>query len=400
MIKVHDLRCAQCSNPLGLDDRTPGFSWTLLADGRGRRQSAYAIQVAADEKFNYLLWQKKRVESSDCLGIPYGGKSLMACTRYYWRVKVWDEQGQESPWSDTAWFETGLLEISAWKGKWITADPARENKKSAPSPMMRRAFTLPAAPVRARLYITSLGMYDARINSQSVTQDVLNPGWTAYEKRVLYATYDVTDLLHAGENVIGALLGEGWYRGNLVWMKNRAIYGDQRALLAQLHVECADGTRVQIVTDRHWKWDEGPVQYSEIYHGETYDARLEQPGWDAPGFDAAGWQTVRALRKGFQAVCARDGVPVRPIEEIRPVSVFTTPKGETVLDMGQNMVGWLRVRARGSAGARLAGRAGAIARKSLKIRAAPGKQVDDAGHRKPQHDKDRQGKQHLAACAA
>lgn len=349
MVEVKDLRCEGYENPLGLDEKAPVLSWRVEADGRGRSQKAYAIQVATDAQFTRTVWERNRVAREDMQAV-YAGRALMACTRYYWRVRVWDDRGEASSWSPAAWFETGLMEPSAWKGKWITADPARANKKTAPSPMMRRVVVLPAAPVRARLYITALGMVLARVNGRPVGPDVLLPGWSSYNKRVLYATYDVTDLMTEGENVLGAILGEGWYRGNLAWEKNRALYGHQRALLAQLHVECADGSRLTVVTDRQWKWDESPIRYSEIYHGEIYDARMEQPGWDSPGFSDKGWKTVRALRRSMQTVRARDGLPVRPIEEIRPVAVLTTPKGETVLDMGQNMVGWVRVRARGKAG--------------------------------------------------
>ena len=179
---------------------------------------------------------------------------------------------------------------------------------------------------------------------------MLTPGWTSYNKRLQYQTYDVTPLLKAGPNAVGATLGNGWYRGNLAWASKRNIYGDRLALLLQIVVTYRDGRQEVVGTDANWKSSTGPILMSEIYHGETYDARLEKAGWSRPGFDATSWSGVTAADYKVDTLIAPAGPPVRRIETITPVKILRTPAGDTVVDMGQNMVGWVRLKVQGQAG--------------------------------------------------
>ncbi len=201
----------------------------------------------------------------------------------------------------------------------------------------------------ARVYVTSLGLYQIFLNGKKVGDRIFTPGWTSYNKRLQYQTYDVTAMIQQ-KNAIGAILGDGWYRGNIGFGGQHNYYGDKLAFLAQLQMNYTDGTSETIITDQNWKVSNGPILESDIYNGETYDARLEMKGWKSPGFNDGKWRQVAILDHYQKYLIAPQGVPVRAIEEIKPVKLLTTPKGETVFDMGQNMVGWVRLKVKGNKG--------------------------------------------------
>ena len=244
----------------------------------------------------------------------------------------------------------GLLKPGDWTARWIQAAGDEPAKASQPAPMLRGTFAAKGAVRSARAYVTSLGLYELEINGKRVGDQLFTPGWTSYHHRLQYQTYDVTGLLRPGENAIGATLGDGWYRGFLAWKDRRNVYGDRLALLCQLRIEYADGRVETVGTDGTWKSTTGPIRSSDIYNGETYDARLERPGWSAPGYSDTDWAPVVVVRPRERSLVAPAGPPVRRIEEIRPVKVLKTPAGETVFDMGQNMVGHVRLKVRGPAG--------------------------------------------------
>ncbi|HXK09895.1 MAG TPA: family 78 glycoside hydrolase catalytic domain [Vicinamibacteria bacterium] len=345
---VANLRCEYKVDPLGIDAAQPRLSWQLRSDARDVVQSAYEVQVTRDGK---LLWDTGRVTSSRSVLVPYGGPALESSRRYSWRVRVWDGSGRASAWSAPASWEMGLLSPEDWKARWIEAEGSEDKKTSPPAPMLRGSFTLQGAVRSARAYATSLGLYELEINGKRVGDQLFTPGWTSYKKRLQYQTYDVTGLLRRGENVVGATLGDGWYRGFLAWSERRNVFGDRLALLCQLRIEHADGRVETVGTDGKWKSATGPIRLSDIYMGETYDARLERTGWSAPGYDDKDWVPVRVASPDKRALIAPAGPPVRRIEEIRPVKILKTPAGETVFDLGQNMVGHVRLKVRGSAGA-------------------------------------------------
>lgn len=348
---VVNLRTEYKVNPVGIDIRQPRLSWQLASSERGVLQTAYQIQVAEDEAFKSILWDSGRVPEGRSIHVPYAGPALLSGKRYHWRVRVWDGAGQGSDWSAPAFWETGLLSPADWKAKWITPDWDEDTTRSQPSPMLRGVFRI-AKPVRsARAYATSLGLYELHLNGARVGDQLFTPGWTSYRKRLQYQTYDITAQLRQGENVVGVILGDGWYRGYLGWRDRRNTYGDRLAALVQLHITFTDGSTQTVTTDESWRASTGPILASDIYMGETYDARLEKPGWSAPGYDASGWRGVRVLEHSKEILVAPEGPPVRRIEEIRPVKILRTPAGDTVVDMGQNMVGWVRLKVRGPAGA-------------------------------------------------
>jgi alpha-L-rhamnosidase len=239
----------------------------------------------------------------------------------------------------------GLMDSANWRADWITPDWDEDVSQSQPAPLLRRSFVAEKDVVAARIYATSLGLYELRLNGQRVGDAVLTPGWTTYHHRLQYQTYDVTALVRGGDNVLGAMLGDGWYRGRLDFTGQRGLYGDRLALLLQLHLTYADGRLEIIGSDAEWRAAFGPIQMADIYMGETHDARQEKPGWDEAGHDDSKWHGVRLLDHAKDIVVAQVGPPVLRHEEIRPLRILRSPKGETILDFGQNMVGWVRVRA-------------------------------------------------------
>jgi alpha-L-rhamnosidase len=222
-----------------------------------------------------------------------------------------------------------------------------------PVRLLRKEIELRAKPVSARLYATALGLYEVSLNGGRVGDELLTPGWTSYRKRLAYQTWDVTARLRAGRNAVAAMLGTGWYKGDLTWLNARNVYGRETALSLELRVRYADGAEDTFMTDQSWKCSTGPILESELYHGETYDGRLELPGWDLAGYDDAAWQPVRKVDFDPARVVAQDGPAVRVQERIAPVALIVTPKGERVLDFGQNLTGWVAFTVRGGRGERV-----------------------------------------------
>jgi alpha-L-rhamnosidase len=352
-LEAASLRAEYKTNPLGIDVGKPRLSWQLQSTARGVVQSAYQVRVAGRERSlragRDLVWDSGRVASSESIHRAYDGPPLASARRYFWQVRVWDGAGRASAWSAPAWWETGL-QPADWKASWIEPDLADDVSKPGPVPMLRREFKLSGPIEQARAYVTAHGLYELYVNGHRVGDQLFTPGWTSYNKRLQYQTYDVTPLLKTGANAMGALLGNGWYRGNLAWSDRRNIYGDRLALLTQIDVIYKDGRRETIASDAGWKASTGPILMSEIYHGEIYDARLEKAGWAAAGFDDRAWSGVKVAAPGKDTLIAPAGPPVTRIQELRPVKIFTTPGGDTVADMGQNMVGWVRLAVEGPAG--------------------------------------------------
>ena len=351
---VSSLTSEYKKNPVGIDIIKPRLAWKITSNDRNVMQTAYQVKVALTQedlsKESNLIWNSGKVSSDKSLHVVYNGKKLESKRRYYWQVKVWDNLGNSSSWSKSAFWEMGLLDSDEWLAKWIRPDWAEDLTKSQPSPYLRKEFKLKGDIEKARVYISSLGLYTADINGKKVGDQVFTPGWTSYDNRLQYQIYDVKDILQKGKNVIGVTLGDGWYRGALGWRGKWNVYGENIALIMQLEITYRNGKVERILTDESWKSSTGPILMSDIYNGEIYDARLEKAGWSTIDFNDKDWVGVSLVNHPKDILVAPIGPPVRKIQEIKPVSVLKTPKGETVIDMGQNMVGWIRLEIKGSEG--------------------------------------------------
>jgi alpha-L-rhamnosidase len=513
------LRCDYRENPLGIDDPAPSFSWQSDNTERNWRQSAYQILVASSaenlQRGSADVWDSGKRTSAESVGIAYAGPALQSRKRYFWTVRVWDADGQESQASEAAWWEMGLLHPSDWSAKWITrTDPedqldrarmrwiwlagqdplqappktvvefhtrvklrekpkdaalfliargdykavvngaqvgskhewhefdredvteqlrpgnnsidvtvtviepnpfgpdagaktskaalagvlvvTRPNgsvtrvftstkwksrlqsssnsspwKKSAvvadlndnrfspvpplppPAGLLRRSFNLAKTVRSARLYITALGSYNVFLNGQRVGADQLTPGFTDYSKRIQYQTYDVSTLITPGKNVLGAVLGQGWYASGMTWTGMPYFFQPPPVrLLAQLEIEYSDGSRDTVVSDASWKTAASAIKHSEIYSGELYDARDESAGWNQPSFDDVQWRAAAESAAPDAALVAQLDTPVRIVQTIKPVTAAPV-NGAYIFDMGQNMVGWARLQVTGPSGTRV-----------------------------------------------
>jgi alpha-L-rhamnosidase len=349
-LTVRELKVEHKKNPLGVDAARPRFSWIVSGTGNGIMQSAYSIRVATDEKFSSsaVVWQSGKISSDESNLVQYNGPALKESQRYYWQVRVWDNKKNQSKWSSTAWWETGLMKQAGWKASWIEMEG--DTLRYSPVPHFRKEFPVAKSIASARVYVTSHGFYELHINGKKVGDQVFTPGWTSYGKRLQYQVYDVTNMLVKGSNAIGAVLGDGWYRGTLAWGDNWRIYGKKLGLLMQLNIKYTDGTESLIVTDGTWKAsNDGAIRMVDIYNGETCDATKKLTGWDLAGYDDVKWQKV-SVGDYQNNIIASEGAPIRKIQEIKPIKIFRTPKGSLIADMGQNMVGWIRLKVSGPKG--------------------------------------------------
>jgi alpha-L-rhamnosidase len=342
------LLCEYQTNPIGIDAPLPRFSWKVQSSQENTLQIAFEIRTSTDPKIQRILWNSGKVSSDQSVNVSFAGSALQSMTRYYWQVRIWDNHGNSSPWSAVNFWEMGLLSASDWSAKWIQS--ADEDEPSRPVRMFRTTFDLKKEIKSARVYSTARGLYESAINGSRVGADYLTPGWTSYNKRLQYQVYDVTSMITKGKNTIGILLGDGWYRGFLAFSGNKNTYGDKTSLLFQLEVTYADGSRETIISDEKWKSTTGPIRMADIYNGEEYDARLEKKDWSKNNYDDKDWHQVKLAEPSKASLIATVGPPVRKHETFRPIKIFKTPKGETVADFGQNLVGFVQLKVTGKAG--------------------------------------------------
>ncbi|MCE4565400.1 glycoside hydrolase family 78 protein [Maribellus sp. CM-23] len=345
--------CEYHVNPIGIDIVQPRLSWQLQSDGQNIMQSAYEIRVAASESAlnstGKLIWTSGKVISTKSVNVVYEGPALASMQRVYWKVRIWDQDGKASAWSQPAFWETGILQPSEWEAEWITLPNEPENKTSLPVHYYRKEFSASKKVKSARIYATSHGLYELFLNGEKVGDQLFTPGWTSYKNRLQYQTYDVTDRL-GKSNAIGALLGDGWYRGYIGFSGQRSYYGDKTSLLVMLKIDYTDGSSEVISSNDSWKVTTGAILASDIYNGEMYDANLEMPGWKSSNFDDSLWKQAAVVALSKDMLVAQEGVPVRAVETLQPIKKMNTPAGELVYDMGQNMVGNIRISLKGNKG--------------------------------------------------
>ena len=345
------LKVENLVNPVGLDEKNPRFSWRIKSSRRNTTQSAYELEVHLGPSFTkgQALWSSGKTVSSESLFIPYKGAALQPSTCYYWRVRIWDDQGKRSPWSKVSYWTTGLLAPDNWKAEWIAY--AGKEQENRPSPFFRKGFNLKGKSVKsALLHVTARGMYIPYLNGKKVGEDFFTPGWTSYHHRIQYQSYDVKDMLNQEDNALGVVLGNGWYRGYIGFQDQKDYYGHELSLLLQLNIRYDDGSEDTIISDRTWHSNPGPLLSSELYHGEVYDSRRELVGWNTTNFNDGDWKKVKVLPAPQAEIVATINEPVKKQEKITPLAIITTPKGEKVLDFGQNLVGTVGFQVKGNPG--------------------------------------------------
>ncbi|MEV4261710.1 family 78 glycoside hydrolase catalytic domain [Kribbella sp. NPDC049584] len=346
MLTPRSLKTEYAVRPLGVDVNRPRFSWVATAPGYGATQTAYQVLVASAPELltpeSADVWDSGKVDSARTFGMEYDGPTA-ARTRYYWTVRLWDDQASE--WAAPEWFETGLREEGFGSAQWIGG-------ATDSAPLLRRGFTVDGTVRRARLYASGLGYADLRLNGQAVSDAVLDPGFTAYDRTVLYVTHDVTELITAGDNVVGAELGRGFFglTSVNVWRWHQAPWTADPRLNARLVVEYDDGRVDEIVTDESWRITGGPTLSDSLYTGETYDARRALPGWDAPGFDDSSWSAAAVVEAPKGKVTAQAHEPIRVVETVDPVEVTEVRPGVWIADFGRTVAGWTKLSVTAPAG--------------------------------------------------
>ncbi len=354
--RLYDLKCEYSSNPLGVEEARPRLSWKIRDKRRGARQEAYQVQVASDlsllKQGKADLWDSGRVKGDQSIFIPYQGKRLKDRQPCYWRARIWDAEGSPTAWSSVASWEMGLLGKNPWKANWIGQIP-KNLDRLLPCPYLRKSFSIEKPIARARLYATGRGLFEIYCNGSRISDDAFTPGWTEYGKRIEYLTYDVTNALKNGANVLGAILGEGWYSGYLMWGKGKRHYGDHPSFMAQLMIDYKDGSSETVVTDDLWKVTNGPITRSDIYKGETYDARKELGEWSADQVASRRWKPVDVVSAPKVEIVSKISPPVRVVKELKPISLKQVRRGVFIFNFGQNMVGYARLRIRGRRGQKI-----------------------------------------------
>jgi alpha-L-rhamnosidase len=346
------LACEYLANPIGVDVQHPRFTWQVADKREGAVQTAYQIIVGTDSaavtKHMGNCWQTVKVRPVANL-VSYNGKPLQPFTKYFWTVVLWDKSGNQLQAPRTASFETGMMQMSNWKGTWIS-DASSINTK--PAPYFRKIFETGKQIVSARAYIAAAGLYELYINGQRIGDHRLDPMYTRFDRRTLYVSYDVTAALQNGKNALGVILGNGWYNFQSlgVWDFERAPWRNRPAFCLDLRLTYTDGTVETITSDKSWKSALSPVTYNSIYTGEQYDARLEQPGWNTANFDDKAWKAVQNRQAPSQNIVSQLMQPIRNVEKLTAVSLKKINDTTYLYDLGRNISGVSQIGLSGEAG--------------------------------------------------
>ena len=329
-------RTEYLKNPIGVAFDAPRVSWMLNSDKTNTLQIAYELVVMVEGQ---EVWNSGKVASDQSHLVSLPGLKLKSKTRYFWKVKVWDNHGQISEYSPFAYFETGFLSKKEWKAQWITVPWEEVSRGQNPVQYFRKEIDLKRDVKWARLYITSHGLYEAYLNGQKVGTQEMTPGWTSYKTRLQYQVYDVKDHVQKGANAIGAMVADGWHRGRINYRGMVDPFKEQLSLLVQLEVVYDNGKKEVFVSDKNWKASTGGLQKATIYDGVEFDATLEPEGWKEPGFDVGKWEKVLVREMGFDHLVPSHAPPVRVVKTVQSIASFPKGPEEVIFDFGQNLVG-------------------------------------------------------------
>lgn len=362
---IENLTVESQKYPLGIDVVTPRLSWWIQTEQQPILQTAYHVIVTDED--GTVVWNTEQVKSDQSLWIEYQGTPLQSRKRYDWKVKVWDNQGRQSNWSQPASWEMGLLNPEDWLASWIEpeqqeaveedfitikeifsggleAESLEERVKNLQPPqLLRRSFTAEKKVKKARVYVTSHGIYQLELNGQRVGDIEFAPDFTAYNVHLQYQTYDVTKFIQNGNNVIGVKVADGWYIGRIQLTGHSCQYGNKLGILLQLEMEYEDGTTEIVISDENFVSSPGPWQYSDLFIGEKYDARLEQDDWSCSNFDASCWSKVNCVDYSLENLTAQYGPSVKAMEELLPLNIHREEDGAQIIDFGQIIAGRIRL---------------------------------------------------------
>ncbi len=349
-LQIKNPRIELLTDPVGIDIQSPRFMWQLEASENDVYQIAYQILVATSENDlnaeRNLSWNSGKISSGNSIFIPYKGSPLESRKTYYWKVKVWTNKG-ETPWSKTNQWRMAFTDSNDWQAKWIGLDKSQnegdrlEGDTRLAARYLRKEFTSPANIRKATLYITGLGFYECYLNGEKVGNDVFAPTATDYSKQINYNVYDVTNMLSGGDNTVGVILGNGRYFS----MRREGVrhFGFPKMLM-QLEIKDQDGKVTTITSDESWKLTtNGPIIANNEFDGEEFDANRILHGWNKNGYKDTNWQQASLVEEPGGKLIAQRNPNIQVMKEIKPVSITKTPRGTYMVDMGQNMVGWLTV---------------------------------------------------------
>ncbi len=351
-------------NPLGIDNTYPRFSWLIESPEPAVIQAAYRILVASSEKLlrddKGDMWDSGKVKDRENIFIPYGGEELSSGTQYFWKVKMWDTNGHESAWSEAANWTMGLLDASDWKAKWIGLDKAVGNdapdqeKTRLSTRHLRKDIHLSKEVKKAVATVCGLGLFELYVNGEKTGNQVLAPALSEYNKRAYYLTFDVTSQLEKGSNALGVILGNGRYFAPRSKVPAPTTHYGFPKLIFQMEVTYDDGTQETFISDETWKLTtNGPIIANNEYDGEEYDATKEMPGWSKPGFDDSDWMTAQRVEPGSPELNAQPIAPIVVKETLKTIAMNEVSPGVYIYDMGQNLVGWARLKVQGERGTKV-----------------------------------------------
>lgn len=355
LIRVEQLCLNYQEKLIGVTE-LPQISWSMSSDLRDTCQTAYQLQAAVEESFDAYIYDSDWVqtEKSAHIQLPSDCFPLTSGQHYFLRVRVKSNYGEESVWSSPALFVTGILQPSEWVSEFISGETVQD-KDDSKSTLLRGTFYIDKPIAAAYGFFTAQGLYKAYLNGKKIGTDELTPGWTSYNKRLLYQTYDISMALCQGENVLGAIVGAGWYKGKMGFLEERNNYGEQTSFLGQLLIRFTDGTSMIWGTSEEWLTQDGPIVFSEIYDGEIYDGRLERPEWlvKADSSKYSDWKKAALVDVDKKILLPQPASRPTINERLAVQEILTTPQGDTVLDFGQNLTGWIECNVTAPAGKRI-----------------------------------------------